>query len=229
MRGQVEDATSVPACPRDGAFRRQSKEAIDKMEKYAELFINGDFLLWYYVAAMAARLVPIGKKARTLQEATAAVPPMCPVTCGDHDLAVIMGKMVDNLRPAFTSYSVPQQLCVRVKGAEEIIVYGLRTTVEHTPNKVVLVLDIKKAYPSVERATIAQRLLKVPDINNYLRLFDALNKSGRVLSTDRAGTRLFEEETTESRLADADEGFLPGLDHVHDQLLRQRARRGQAV
>jgi hypothetical protein len=67
-----------------------------------------------------------------------------------------------------------------VKGAAEIIIHSLRTTVEHWPNKVVLVLDIKKAYPFLERATITKRLLKVPDIGNYPRLFDALNKSGCV-------------------------------------------------
>ena len=117
------------------------------MEEYAELFINGDFPSWYYVAAMAARLVPIGKKARTVQEATAAVPPMRPITCGDRDLAVIMGQMMTNLRPAFTSYLVPQQLCVGVKGAAEIIVHGIRTTVEHWPNKVVLLPRDQEGLP----------------------------------------------------------------------------------
>ena len=73
----------------------RAKEAIDEMEEYAELFINGDFPSWYYVAAMAARLVPIGQKARPVQEATAAVPPIRPITCGDRNLAVIMCQMMD--------------------------------------------------------------------------------------------------------------------------------------
>ena len=66
----------------------------------------------------------------------------------------------------FTSYLVPQQLCVGIKGAAEIIVHGLRTTIEHWPDKVVLVIDIKKAYPSIERTTTAEQLLKVTDIGN---------------------------------------------------------------
>ena len=57
---------------------------------------------------------------------------------------------------------------------------------------------------------LSERLRKVPDLGNYPRLFDALNKSGRVLYTDRAGKRLF-EEGTEGRLADADEGVGQGL------------------
>jgi hypothetical protein len=44
----------------------RAREAIDQMEEYAKLFINGNFPRWYYVAAMAARLVLIGKKARTV-------------------------------------------------------------------------------------------------------------------------------------------------------------------
>ncbi len=100
---------------------------------------------------------------------------MRPITCGDRDLAVIMGKMINNLRPMFTSYLVPQQLCVGVKGAAEIIINVLRTTVEHWSSKVVLVLDIKnKVYFSVERATVAERLLEVPDIGNYPIQFDGV-------------------------------------------------------
>ena len=188
----------------------RSLEAVEKMEEFAELLINGDLPEWAYVAAMAARLIPIGKKARSTDQASAAVPPMRPITSGSRDLAVIMGATMDGLRPAFCAYLAPQQLCCGVKGAAEVLVHGLRTSTEHWENKVLLVLDIKAAFPSVSRAAIAARLPQVEGIGNYPRLFVALNQAGRLLFIDRAGDRLFEEGTPD-RLGDADEGVGQGL------------------
>ena len=188
----------------------RSLEAVEKMEEFAELLINGDLPDWAYVAGMAARLIPIGKKARSAEQASAVVPRMRPITCGSRDMAVIMGATMDNLRPAFCAYLAPQQLCCGVKGAAEVLVHGMRTSTERWENKMLLVLDIKAAFPSISRAAIAARLPQVDNIGNYARLFVALNKAGRLLFIDRAGERLFEEGTPD-RLGDADEGVGQGL------------------
>ena len=43
IRDQAAGATSTCSCSRDGALRRpRSRQAVDKMEEYADLYINGD-------------------------------------------------------------------------------------------------------------------------------------------------------------------------------------------
>ena len=175
-------------------------------DAFATAAINAELPPWFYMVWTSSLLVPIVKPGQDL--APGAEPDVRPVAVGEADLRAISSAVIRPVSDVFARILGPQQLAVGVPGGLSIIIHGIRITLEHRPDFVVVKIDLKNAFNSMRRSTALRRLRQHPELAHLIPFIHAMNAAESHLYVGGSRSRLFEGH--DDRPGDSSTGWRQG-------------------
>ena len=145
-------------------------------DHFATTAANAGFPSWFYLLWSSALLVPLVKPSAN-PVPDGADPDVRPVAVGETDLRAITSSIISDTGAEFASVLTPQQVAVGVQGGSSILVHGIRVTMEHRRDFVVVKIDLRNAYNAMRRRTALRRLRAHPTLRHLIPFLYALNSA----------------------------------------------------
>ena len=113
-----------------------------KYNAFATHVVNVSFPDWFYAAHGVGALMPLTKAALTAEQRAAGVSPdVRPIAVGEVDARAFGTCLADSVKADAEATLYPQ-LAVGVKGGAELLVHGIKFTLEHRSDFVCVKLDM---------------------------------------------------------------------------------------